>query len=210
MNSVVALDRPSEKFFILPRSYQDAVHALSVCVSTDEVKSIQDKATAIKMYANQIRDKEMMKMAMRIQSRAKRRLGELLLAEGNHMVNGRNIGLTNTAIKQCVRLSRVPEIKFEIMVEHDPPASIVDIAKHGYIKTPAERAANNPFHEVLEREKQNARELHYLTKEAKAEVWGLTSDQIDEFIAGVERAIDIKTGRIKIGRPIPFERWGKP
>jgi N6-adenosine-specific RNA methylase IME4 len=58
--------------------YDAACRALADCSRVDEVKGIHDKAIAIKAYAKQAENQEMIADAERIIWRAKNRLGELL------------------------------------------------------------------------------------------------------------------------------------
>src|SRR6516165_9568178 len=76
--------------------YDAARHALQAARTVDEVKSIKNKAEAVRMYALQAHDAEMVNLATEIKVRAMRRLGELLsemeLKPGNphhDKVNGR-------------------------------------------------------------------------------------------------------------------------
>lgn len=62
----------------LPAAYKAAQVALANCADIDECKSWADKAAALASYARQADDDTLQKHAMRIQSRAVRRCGELL------------------------------------------------------------------------------------------------------------------------------------
>ena len=58
--------------------YTNGKRALAECVSLDECKDWKDKGAAMRVYAAQIKDDELGKLAKRVVARANRRLGELL------------------------------------------------------------------------------------------------------------------------------------
>src|ERR1051325_9718595 len=62
-------------------AYERCVAALAACRTTDEVREIRDRATAMRAYARQAKDRSLEADAFEIRSRAERRLGELLLAQ---------------------------------------------------------------------------------------------------------------------------------
>ena len=55
--------------------------AIVACDKLDEIKSVSDKALALRAYYSQSRDVDNEVAAMRIRLRAERRLGELIAAE---------------------------------------------------------------------------------------------------------------------------------
>ena len=62
-------------------AYERCLAALAACRTTDEVREIRDRATAMRAYARQAKDRSLEADAFEIRSRAERRLGELLLAQ---------------------------------------------------------------------------------------------------------------------------------
>jgi hypothetical protein len=62
----------------LPVSYETAQKALAECSRFDECKDWSDKAAALASYARQAKDNTLHNLALRIQARAQRRMGELL------------------------------------------------------------------------------------------------------------------------------------
>jgi len=110
--------------------YDAARHALQAARTVDEVKSIKNKAEAVRMYALQAHDAEMVNLATEIKVRAMRRLGELLsemeLKPGNphhDKVNGRaphtikptlaQMGIAKHESALTQKIAAVPEDEFE-------------------------------------------------------------------------------------------------
>src|SRR5690348_9670449 len=62
-------------------AYERCLAALAACRTVDEAREIRDRATAMRVYARQAKDRTLEAGAFEIRSRAERRLGELLLAQ---------------------------------------------------------------------------------------------------------------------------------
>ena len=62
----------------VPRSTKRRRQALAECSRVDECKDWSDKAPALASYARQAKDSTLHNLALRIQQRAQRRMGELL------------------------------------------------------------------------------------------------------------------------------------
>jgi hypothetical protein len=62
-------------------AYERCLAALAACRTADEVREIRDRATAMRAYARQAKDRTLEAGAFEIRLRAERRLGELLLAQ---------------------------------------------------------------------------------------------------------------------------------
>jgi hypothetical protein len=137
----------------LPATYENAKRALAECEQIDECKEWADKAAALASYAKQAENQELFDIARRIQARAVRRYGELLrefdgrggdakskstatdtFAPTQNKV-ARKAGLSKRKQVTAVRVARVPEEKFEELVEKERPASISELAELG--KEPA-------------------------------------------------------------------------
>lgn len=142
----------------LPASYESAVTALTKASRVDECLQWADKAMALASYARQSRDDSLYRMAIRIQSRATRRCGELLEQiapapgrppaeiKGDAPPNlsrttvARDAGLSDDQRKTALRVAAVPKADFERQVESDNPPTVTKLAEQGTKKRPvAER-----------------------------------------------------------------------
>jgi DNA modification methylase len=111
--------------------YDEARRALEVAHSVDEVKKIRDKAEAIKAYARQAGDIEMMNWAGEIKLRAERKAGLMLkeMAEleqragkgrpknGVSVTHLSDLGVDANESKRFQQSAEVPEAEFEALIE---------------------------------------------------------------------------------------------
>lgn len=115
--------------------YDAARQALAEASRIDEVKDIRDKAMAMKLYAQQAKDRELIELATEIRLRAERRAGEMLKemaknkgtrGDGRPSLGGRkqtppkdetpslaNIGITKQQSSRWQKLANMPDQKFE-------------------------------------------------------------------------------------------------
>lgn len=149
----------------LPVTYEAAQRALSECSRVDECKDWSDKAQALASYARQARDSTLHNLALRIQQRAQRRMGELLKmvprgdADGANLAQHRRDGtvppVTRTQIatdaglserqrKTALRIANVPEAEFEARVESANPPTITELARLGTLSRIPEPAPQVP------------------------------------------------------------------
>jgi hypothetical protein len=113
----------------LPQFYQTAVAALQQCEKFDETKRFTGMAAMINSYAQQAKDKSMLIMARRINARAWRRLGELLLefpSVGEKRTGGkgrravaREAGLTVGVTAKAIHIGHIPLDIFEAAVDSE-------------------------------------------------------------------------------------------
>lgn len=136
----------------LPATYQAAQKALAECSRVDECKDWSDKAQALASYARQAKDSTLHNLALRIQSRAQRRMGELLKlvprgdADGANLAQNRqegalppvtrtqvarDAGLSEHQSKTALRIASVSEEEFESRVESVDPPTVTELARLG-------------------------------------------------------------------------------
>lgn len=132
-----------------PAIYVNAKNALAECVSLDECKDWKDKGAAMRVYAAQIEDDELGKLAKRVVARATQRLGELLDEynarggdHGNQHTGGKSqvaptfgkkdaaaqAGLSKHQRDQAAAVARIPSADFDKAVESDAPPSVTTLA----------------------------------------------------------------------------------
>ncbi|KKL73731.1 hypothetical protein LCGC14_2071990 [marine sediment metagenome] len=128
----------------LPVRYEEARKHLAECERLDECKAWKDKAEALRSYARQAHDDQLYRMALKIQNRARVRMGELIrqvekgrtgpkvkggqpsLTRGS---TARDAGLSVDEAKEAKAMSRVPETVREEMIERG--ATATEIAGEG-------------------------------------------------------------------------------
>ena len=130
--------------------YEAARQALAECSRVDECKDWSDKAAALAAYAKQANDSTLHNMALRIQQRAQRRMGELLKqipeqrgGDRGGPTGGRPpVGETRTRVakdaglsehqrKTALRIASVPEQAFEAAVASEKPPTVTEMAMRG-------------------------------------------------------------------------------
>ena len=132
----------------LPERYETAKAALAECQRVDECKDWADKAQALASYARQADDDELHKTAIRIQSRAMRRCGELLkeyqadpqdnLKQNRGVADDTSVtqrqaaeraGMSKRQEVTARRLASIPEKDFEAAVESENPPTITSLSR---------------------------------------------------------------------------------
>src|SRR6266851_740585 len=142
----------------MPVSYEMAKTALAQCYKLDEAKEWENKALAIKVYAQQAHDETLRKMAVRIQGQAVRRYGELLkeLKPGKpgrksvpdkDAIDGQSVpdedvipertqaardaGLSRKQMHTALQIANVPGEKFDEAINSEDPPSVTNLAEQG-------------------------------------------------------------------------------
>lgn len=150
MNNLATLPvpTPGDSNAPLPQKYEAARAAIAECERIDECKNWSDKAAAMASYARQAKDDSLRVMAVRIQSRAERRCGELLksiprtdeatrygkvaaVPPVTRTQAATNAGLSERQRKTALRIANVPETTFNAQVESPRPPSITQLAEQG-------------------------------------------------------------------------------
>ena len=139
----------------LPATYETAQKALAECSRVDECKDWSDKAAALASYARQANDNTLHNLALRIQARAQRRMGELLKqipsGQGANLTAAgragavpicresvaRDAGLSDRQRKTALRVASVPEPAFTAAVESPQPPTVTALAAMGTSSRPA-------------------------------------------------------------------------
>ena len=123
--------------------YDTARQALQEAHTIDEVKDVRDKAEALRLYAQQAKDREMAVWAAEIKCRAEMKAGELIQKKqesgeiesqgGDRRANSqaaslKDIGVTHSESSRWQQAAAVPEEKFEAYIaeckeKNDVPTS---------------------------------------------------------------------------------------
>ena len=143
----------------LPVTYETAQKALAECSRVDECKGWSDKAAALASYARQAKDTTLHHLALRIQARAQRRMGELLKqvprgdAAGANLMQhrrdgggppvtrtqiARDAGLSERQRKTALRIASVPEPDFTAAIDSPKPPTVTALAAMGTSSRPAQ------------------------------------------------------------------------
>jgi hypothetical protein len=137
------------RFRALSHNYQRAVTAINRCLRIDDAKDWANKAKAMAVYAEQMKDEHLFDAAKKIRARAVRRYGELLEEIQPAQGANQNIrdgggpkvqtrkdaaagaGLSDRQAKTALRVASLPEPIFNAMVEAKKPASVSELAQAG-------------------------------------------------------------------------------
>lgn len=134
---------------------EDVCRQLAEAESFEEVKSIRDKAEAVRAYAKSARlGLEMQNRAAELKLRAERRAGELLAklklhggdrkSKGHHdRLNLCDLGITQNESKRWQREASLPDEEFETFVAHARDACI-EISSASLIRLASRFRGNDP------------------------------------------------------------------
>ncbi len=195
----------------LPETYESAKQALAECSRIDECKDWADKSQALASYARQANDDALHKMAIRIQVRAMRRMGELVKTfqtgpkggrpskngTGTHTVSQRQAaegaGVSKHQEVTAVRIANVPEPEFEAAMESDDPPTVTKLAHQqrpappGFINATKLMGAVRRFSEFCEEhppESVSSGVLEYEVSDLRARI-GVIDGWLDQFIVNL-------------------------
>lgn len=132
----------------LPARYEAARTAIAECVDLEELKALSDRQAALTSYARLAQDTTLHNLALRIQQRAQRRMGEILKSiprgdeatrfgqagGGQPVTRGQmaaNAGISDRQRKTALRIASVPEAEFEARVESASPPTVTELARLG-------------------------------------------------------------------------------
>ena len=142
----------------LPVTYEAAQKALAECSRVDECKGWSDRAAALASYARQAKDNTLHNLALRIQARAQRRMGELLKqvprgdSDGVNLAQhrragavppvtrtqmAREAGLSDRQRKTALRVANVPEPQFTAALASPKPPTVTALAAMGTSSRPS-------------------------------------------------------------------------
>lgn len=146
---------PRPRHADLPPLYIEVCKAIAACARVDECKDWMHKGAALASYARQMHNQTLCDCARRIQLRAARQCGRLLLelagAQGARSDLGRvpaqssrkdaanDAGLSSHQLKQVIGVARVPEGEFEAALAASPPPTRTALAARGRQLSPYPR-----------------------------------------------------------------------
>jgi hypothetical protein len=149
MNTAVVPVNTSDADAPVPVKYEAARQAIAECDRIDECRDWSNKAAALATYAKQANDDSLRVMAVRIQARAYRRMGELLkqIPAGEGARDGKrqegalppltrtqaatDAGLSEHQRKTAIRIASVPESEFDRQIETASPPTATRLAAQG-------------------------------------------------------------------------------
>lgn len=151
MSNEVTLREPTPEEIAqarLPARYEAARKAIAECVDLEELKALSDRQAALTSYARLAQDTTLHNLALRIQQRAQRRMGEILKSiprgdeatrfgqagGGQPVTRGQmaaNAGLSDRQRKTALRIASVPEAEFESAIESNHPPTVTEMAMRG-------------------------------------------------------------------------------
>lgn len=199
----------------LPQRYEAARNAIAECERIDECKDWKDKGAAIRVYAMQVKDDSLRVMAVRIQARAEKRMGDLLAQypdgqqtglvqhreAGTHPTVTRvqaatDAGLSDHQRKTALRVAAVPAAAFEAYVESPQPPSITQLANLGKATG---HSSLSPWRDIESAETREAcatleRFVHFCERTAHTTisraVSGTEAERLRQYIATADRWLD--------------------
>lgn len=139
MTSAALVPLPAQQLAAVAPNWTAMRSAIVACERIDEVRSLADKALALRAYFAQSQDVDNEVAAMRIRLRAERRLGELIAqeqeagrlakasegrpTEASSATTLSAIGIPRDRSARAQELARVPEAQFEAALQQSKPSA---------------------------------------------------------------------------------------